>query len=201
MLIRNSFKILNRFCSAPSKISWIFTHIIFKDIINLKILWKRSSGELEHKVHSEWLSSVQRLRPLSTRPVFPTAGFHCEENIQYVPSLFEIHFKVEHTWKILKILLFFFILAADTNMIIDHQLFLQLEKRVADAEPCHNYRDNGDGPEGCWWCWNFEIYVSINNLRVITINSPTTRLDKSKDSTSARIPSNQLPSWHNECFN
>ena len=67
-----------------------------------------------------------------------------------MPSLFEIHFKVEHTWKILKILLLFFILAADTNMIIDHQLFLQLEKRVADAEPCHNYRDNGDGPEGCW---------------------------------------------------
>ena len=115
-------------------------------------------------------------------------------------SLFEIHFKVEHSWKILKIL-FFFNLTADRNMIIDHQLFLQLEKRVADAEPCHNYRDNGDGPEGCWWCRNFEIYVSINNLRVITINSPTTRLDKSKDSTSARIPYNQLPSWHNECFN
>ena len=95
----------------------------------------------------------------------------------------------------------FFNPTAGRNMIIDHQLFLQLEKRVADAEPCHNYRDNGDGPEGCWWCRNFEIYVSINNLRVITINSPTTRLDKSKDSTSARIPYNQLPSWHNECFN
>ena len=85
-------------------------------------------------------------------------------------------------------------------MIIDHQLFLQLEKRVADAEPCHNYRDNGEGPEGCWWCWNFEIYVSINN-KVIKINSPITWLDRSIDSTSAKILYNQLPSWHNECFN
>ena len=65
--------------------------------------------------------------------------------------MFEIYFKVKHTWKILKILLFFFLnLTADRNMIIDHQLCFQLEKRVADAEPCHNYRDNGDGPEGCW---------------------------------------------------
>ena len=136
-------------------------------------------------------------------PSFPHSRFSLwrEQNIQYVPTLFEIYLNVEHTWKILKILLLFFILAADTNMIIDHQLFLQLEKRVADAEPCHNYRDNGDGPEGCWWCRNFEIYVSINNLRIITINSPTTRLDKSKDSTSARILYNQLPRWHNECFN
>ena len=205
MLIRNSFKILNRFCSAPSKISWIFTHIIFKDIINLKILWKRSSGELEHKVHSEWLSSVQRLRPLSTRPVFPTAGFHCEENVEFKQNIqraklvwdtFESWTYLENT----KNTIVFFILAADTNMIIDHQLFLQLEKRVADAEPCHNYRDNGDGPEGCWWCWNFEIYVSINN-KVIKINSPITWLDRSIDSTSAKILYNQLPSWHNECFN
>ena len=133
-------------------------------------------------------------------PSFPLSRFSLwrEQNIQYVPSLFEIHFKVEHTCKILKILLFFFILAADTNMIIDHQLFLQLEKRVADAEPCHNYRDNGDGPEGCWWCRNFEIYVLINNLELLRW---IIRLDKSIDSTSAKILYNQLPSWHNECFN
>jgi len=26
----------------------------------------------------------------------------------------------------------------------------QLEERLEDAEPCHNYKDKGAGPEGCW---------------------------------------------------
>ena len=26
----------------------------------------------------------------------------------------------------------------------------QLEERLDDAEPCHNYRGNGAGPDGCW---------------------------------------------------
>ena len=112
-----------------------------------------------------------------TLPSFPHSSFSLWRelgNDTKHTTLFEIHFKV------------------------DHQLCFQLEKRVADAEPCHNYRDNGDGPEGCWWCRNFEIYVLINNLELLRW---IIRLDKSIDSTSAKILYNQLPSWHNECFN
>ena len=26
----------------------------------------------------------------------------------------------------------------------------QLEERLQDAEPCHNYQGGGEGPDGCW---------------------------------------------------
>ena len=39
-----------------------------------------------------------------------------------------------------------------THSYSHHQLlWLQLARRVEDAEPCHNYKDNGEGPQGCWW--------------------------------------------------
>ena len=31
-----------------------------------------------------------------------------------------------------------------------HNRLLQLEERMDEAEPCHNYKGKGAGPEGCW---------------------------------------------------
>ena len=82
VLISNSFKILHSAFSVIKNIVNLYSDDIQICHQRPNTTLKKGLGELEHKVHSEWFSSVQRLHPMSNRPVFPTAGFHCDVKLE-----------------------------------------------------------------------------------------------------------------------
>ena len=82
VLISNSFKILHSAFSVIKNIVNLYSDDIQICHQRPNTILKKGLGELEHKVHSEWFSSMQRLHPMSNRPVFPTAGFHCDVKLE-----------------------------------------------------------------------------------------------------------------------
>ena len=40
--------------------------------------------------------------------------------------------------------------AVEANFFSHDNSKLQLAERMEGAEPCHDYKDKGAGPDGCW---------------------------------------------------
>ena len=146
VLISNSFKILHSAFSVIKNIVNLYSDDIQICHQRPNTTLKKGLGELEHKVHSEWFSSVQRLHPMSNRPVFPTAGFHCEENLEIIQNIQPC------LRYILKLIINFVCNLRKGWLTLNRVTITEITEMVLN--------DVGDVE-------NFEIYVSINNLELL----------------------------------
>ena len=89
---------------------------------------------------------MQQLRPVLPRPVFPTAGFHCEENLEIIQNIQPC------LRYILKLIINFVCSLRKGWLTLNRETITEITEMVLN--------DVGDVE-------NFEINVSINNLELL----------------------------------